>query len=77
MRSPSTEHCHLHAGTDSDDIYTDETSIEPKDVELVMLQVSRSTSKSMPRQRKMWKNISRFHVVHNWLRRSRNALDVE
>ena len=50
------KHCHLHAGTDSDeqpdvdeagDGDTDETIIEPKDIELVTLQVSFSTSKAM------------------------------
>ena len=52
----STKHCHLHAGTDSedqpgvdeaDDGDTDETIIDPKDIELVTLQVSCSTSKAM------------------------------
>ena len=50
------KHCHLHAGTDSDeqpdvdeavDGDTDETIIEPKDIELLTLQVSCSTSKAM------------------------------
>ena len=52
----STKHCHLHAGTDSedqrdvdeaDDDDTDEAIIEPKDIEVVTLQVSCSTSKAM------------------------------
>ena len=59
------KHCHLHAGTDSDeqsdvdetgDVDTDETIIEPKDIELVTLQVSCSTSKAMTHWRKMRKN---------------------
>ena len=50
------KHCHLHAGTDSDeqpdvdeagDGDTDETIIEPNYIELLTLQVSCSTSMAM------------------------------
>ena len=70
-----TKRCHLHARTDSDDQSdvdeagnddTDDTSIEPKDIELVTLQVSRSTSKAMTHGGKMRKN-----------RRQGNTPDVE
>ena len=33
---------------EADDDDTDETSIEPKDIEFVMLEVDRSTLKAMP-----------------------------
>ena len=56
LSSSSQSIFHLHAGTDSDeqpdvdeagDGDTDETIIEPKEIELVTLQVSCSTSKAM------------------------------
>ena len=53
-----TKLCHFHASTDNDDQPdvdeagdddTDETITKPRSIELVMLQVSRSKSKAMPR----------------------------